>query len=93
MTKLGEVCKHGGLRRMCETCDLAERLDTAVSDFADACHEIKELRSKLDTIRRACGGAVTHPIGAGLYASGFRDSAARILNLMDPLPEAPNASP
>jgi hypothetical protein len=27
VTKLGETCKHGGLRRSCETCDLAEQLD------------------------------------------------------------------
>lgn len=26
MTKLGEVCKHGGLRRCCEICDLAEEI-------------------------------------------------------------------
>lgn len=24
------VCHHGGLRRQCEACDLAERLDAAV---------------------------------------------------------------
>jgi hypothetical protein len=42
--------------------------------------------SKLDAIRLACGAAVTSPVGAGLYASGYRDSAARILNLMDPIP-------
>ena len=24
------VCHHGGLRRSCEACDLAERLDTAL---------------------------------------------------------------
>jgi hypothetical protein len=41
------------------------------------------LQSRLDRIRVACGGAVTAPVGAGLYASGYRDSAARILNMMD----------
>lgn len=30
MTKLGETCKHGCLRRSCETCDLAEQLDAAL---------------------------------------------------------------
>jgi len=27
MTKLGEVCRHGALRRQCEICDLADALD------------------------------------------------------------------
>jgi hypothetical protein len=48
--------------------------------------ELASVQSKLDAIRLACGAAVTSPVGAGLYASGYRDSAARILNLMDPIP-------
>ena len=37
------VCVHGGLRRQCETCDLAERLEvlsTAMRRFRKAVHPV-----------------------------------------------------
>jgi len=46
------VCKHGGLRRQCETCDLAEEVDSLALQ-ADALREA--LRATLANLCQAHG--------------------------------------
>jgi len=38
------VCQHGGLRRQCETCDLADRLEQAEERIAELRAQVSALR-------------------------------------------------
>lgn len=63
MTDPTDVCRHGGLRRKCEPCDLAQevkelraeldalkRTREQEKDYADTCYENERLRAALDEI-------------------------------------------
>jgi hypothetical protein len=54
MTKLGEVCVHGGLRRSCETCDLADDLADCEAESA----AVKADNTEAAKLLAAAGGTV-----------------------------------
>lgn len=47
------VCDHGGLRRQCEACDLAERLDAAVRLLREMLEKRSQWDMALDEAARA----------------------------------------
>jgi hypothetical protein len=57
LNKLGEVCKHGSLRRQCEMCDLAKEVDRLERELAAANDECqrsfaREATAKAELQRR-----------------------------------------
>jgi hypothetical protein len=96
MTKLGEVCKHGSLRRQCEMCDLVDALEierrtsernrvmcgTMEQDLAAAQAELAKF-APLDGNRDNTSLANWFPLSAEELAAAREESEGRLEMLQD----------
>ncbi len=81
------ICMHGGLRRQCETCDLADRLDEALARIAALEREGAQLTDEdLDDAARALWRALCEGDGEHSEALDLAIIKAHMARLKDDLP-------
>lgn len=64
MTDPTDVCRHGGLRRKCEPCDLAQ--------------EVKELTAEVERLKRAWDSSFAQALQNGEAVNRLRAALTRI---------------